>query len=137
MATPLPRTAASPADELRRLRAQLDRTQAPRVEAPPLPVHPLLASLLPEGGLRPGASYAVSASPSPSVSATQTKSITKTTSYEIGTVGGVKTIRKNSEYAVVATFIDFDPKNAGPRQVIVDGHLAVKLKGRIYTRIND
>ncbi|WP_458041957.1 MULTISPECIES: hypothetical protein [Bacteria] len=64
MATPLSHTAASPADELRRLRAQLDRAQAPRVEAPPLPVHPLLASLLPEGGLRPGSSYAVSASPS-------------------------------------------------------------------------
>src|SRR5690554_1373098 len=64
MATPLPHTAASPADELRRLRAQLDRAQAPRVEAPPLPVHPLLAPLLPEGGLRPGSSYAVSASPS-------------------------------------------------------------------------
>jgi hypothetical protein len=64
MATPLTSVAASPADELRRLRAQLDRAQAPRVEAPPLPVHPLLASLLPEGGLRPGAAYAVSASPS-------------------------------------------------------------------------
>lgn len=69
MATPLsPATAGhdrvSPADELRRLRAQLDRAQAPRVDAPPLPVHPLFASLLPEGGLRPGSSCAISASPS-------------------------------------------------------------------------
>lgn len=72
MASPLSRTAtpsagtlrATPADEVKRLRAQLDRVQSPRVEAPPLPVHPLLASVLPEGGLRPGSSYAISASPS-------------------------------------------------------------------------
>ncbi|WP_100811118.1 MULTISPECIES: hypothetical protein [unclassified Microbacterium] len=69
MATLLPHAAAghdraSPADELRRLRTQLERAQAPRVDAPPLPVHPLLAELLPEGGLRPGSSYAISASPS-------------------------------------------------------------------------
>ncbi|KKS98765.1 MAG: hypothetical protein UV74_C0003G0009 [Candidatus Woesebacteria bacterium GW2011_GWB1_43_14] len=51
--------------------------------------------------------------------------------------GGVKVIRKNSEYGVVVTFIDFDPKNAGPRIVFVNGHPAIKLKGRIYTKIND
>jgi hypothetical protein len=55
----------------------------------------------------------------------------------VGTAGGAKVIRKNSEYAVVSTFIDFDPKNAGPRIVIVDRQIAVKLKGRIYTQTNE
>jgi len=81
-------------------------------------------------------SASVSPSPSPEISPTQTKSITKALNYEIGVVSGLKTIRKSSEYAVVKTFIDFDPKNAGPRTVIVDGRVAIKLKGRIYT-IND
>jgi hypothetical protein len=52
-------------------------------------------------------------------------------------LGGVKIIRKNSEYAIVVSFIDFDTKNAGPRIVIVDRQPAYKLKGRIYTQTNE
>lgn len=49
-------------DEVNRLRAQIERMRAPRVHTPTLPTHPLLADLLPEGGLRSGATYAVSGS---------------------------------------------------------------------------
>ncbi|MFV0319504.1 MAG: hypothetical protein ACK5IN_03875 [Microbacterium sp.] len=41
------------------LRAQLERTQGRRLDAPVLPVHPVLAPLLPGGGLRAGAAYAL------------------------------------------------------------------------------
>jgi hypothetical protein len=51
-------------DEVRRLRAQLERVQGRRLDAPVLPVHPALASLLPGGGLKPGAAYSVSGSSS-------------------------------------------------------------------------
>lgn len=52
----------STSDELARLRAQLDEAQGRRVRTPPLPTHPLIADLLPEAGLRPGETYAVSGS---------------------------------------------------------------------------
>ncbi len=42
-----------------RLRAQLERVQGRKLDAPVLPVHPTLASLLPGGGLRPGAAYSL------------------------------------------------------------------------------
>jgi hypothetical protein len=41
------------------LRRQLERVQGRRLDAPVLPVHPALASLLPGGGLRPGAAYSL------------------------------------------------------------------------------
>ena len=47
------------AGEVQRLRAQLERVQGRRLDAPVLPVHPALAGLLPGRGLRPGAAYAV------------------------------------------------------------------------------
>jgi len=46
-------------DEIVRLRAQLERVQGRRLDAPVLPVHPALTSLLPGGGLRPGAAYSL------------------------------------------------------------------------------
>jgi hypothetical protein len=51
--------AQEPADEVLRLRSQLERVQGRRLDAPVLPVHPALASLLPGGGLRPGAAYSL------------------------------------------------------------------------------
>ena len=42
-----------------RLRSQLERVQGRKLDAPVLPVHPALASLLPGGGLRPGAAYSL------------------------------------------------------------------------------
>ena len=46
-------------DEVARLRAQLERVQGRRLDAPVLPVHPALASILPGGGLRPGSAYSL------------------------------------------------------------------------------
>ena len=52
----------STSDELARLRAQLDEAHGRRVRTPPLPAHPLIADLLPEGGLLPGETYSYSGS---------------------------------------------------------------------------
>lgn len=49
----------APVDEIARLRAQLERVQGRKLDAPVLPVHPALESLLPGGGLRPGAVYSL------------------------------------------------------------------------------
>lgn len=45
--------------DVQQLRAQLERVQGRKLDAPVLPTHPALAELLPGGGLRPGASYAL------------------------------------------------------------------------------
>ena len=50
--------------EVMRLRAQLERVQGRRLEAPVLPTHPAFASLLPGRGLRPGAAYSLGRSAS-------------------------------------------------------------------------
>lgn len=50
--------------EVRRLRAQLDRVQRPRMDPAVLPTHPSLAELLPGGGLRSGAAYSIGPSSS-------------------------------------------------------------------------
>lgn len=51
--------APAPPDEMSRLRAQLERMQGRKLDAPVLPVAPALAGLLPGGGLRPGAAYSL------------------------------------------------------------------------------
>jgi hypothetical protein len=50
------------ADEVARLRAQLERVQGRRLDVPTLPTHPALGALLPGGGLRPGSSYTLGSS---------------------------------------------------------------------------
>jgi len=50
------------AQEVQRLRAQLEQLQGRRMDAPVLPTHPALAELLPGRGLRPGSSYALGTS---------------------------------------------------------------------------
>ena len=56
---------ASPASgDVHRLRAQVDRMQGRRLDAPVLPVLPALASLLPGGGLRTGSAYSIAPSAS-------------------------------------------------------------------------
>jgi hypothetical protein len=50
--------------EVLRLKAQLERVQGRRLDAPMLPTHPAFASLLPGGGLRPGAAYSLGSSAS-------------------------------------------------------------------------
>lgn len=52
----------SVASEVQRLRAQLERVQGRKLDPTMLPVTPALADVLPGRGLRPGATYAVSAS---------------------------------------------------------------------------
>lgn len=58
------RDRAGVAGDVASLRAQLERVQGRRLDAPVLPVHPALAALLPGGGLRPGAAYSLSRSTS-------------------------------------------------------------------------
>jgi hypothetical protein len=50
---------AAPVSTVAQLRAQVERVQGRRLDAPVLPVHSALAELLPGGGLRPGAAYSV------------------------------------------------------------------------------
>jgi hypothetical protein len=50
--------------EVLRLRAQLERVQGRRLDAPVLPTHPVFSSLLPGGGLRAGSSYSLGRSTS-------------------------------------------------------------------------
>jgi hypothetical protein len=50
------------AGEVRRLRAQLERAQGRRLDAPVLPTPPAIADLLPGGGLRAGAAYSLAPS---------------------------------------------------------------------------
>jgi hypothetical protein len=52
-------TGLEPLNEVARLRAQLERVQGRRLDAPVLPVPPALAPLLPGGGLRPGSAYSL------------------------------------------------------------------------------
>ncbi|MFT4305656.1 MAG: hypothetical protein QM604_02050 [Microbacterium sp.] len=56
------REEAQQAAQLHRLRAQLERMQGRRLEAAMLPVPPMLAELLPDGGLRAGCAYALAPS---------------------------------------------------------------------------
>ncbi|WP_374312892.1 hypothetical protein [Microbacterium sp.] len=53
------RDRAGVAGDVASLRAQLERVQGRRLGASVLPVHPALATLLPGGGLRPGAAYSL------------------------------------------------------------------------------
>ncbi|MEJ1155134.1 hypothetical protein [Microbacterium marmarense] len=46
--------------DLASLRAQLERVQGRKLDAPVLPVHPVLSELLPGGGLMPGGVYSLS-----------------------------------------------------------------------------
>lgn len=55
------RTAVA-AEELLRLRAQMERVQGRRMDAAIIPTHPVLADLLPDRGLRAGSAYALGAS---------------------------------------------------------------------------
>ncbi|WP_256977712.1 hypothetical protein [Microbacterium sp. Yaish 1] len=52
------------AEDVQRLRAQMERMQGRRLDAPVLPTHPALAGLLPGRGLRPGAAYSLGSSSS-------------------------------------------------------------------------
>ena len=55
---------AEAVNDIRQLRAQLEQMQGRRLDAPVLPTHPAFTSLLPGGGLRPGAAYSLSPSAS-------------------------------------------------------------------------
>ena len=54
-----PPAGTSSSGTVAQLRAQVERVQGRRLDAPVLPVHPALASLLPGGGLRPGSAYSL------------------------------------------------------------------------------
>lgn len=66
----------------------------------------------------------------------ETHVLTKPLAYVIRAVigkGRKKILRKSLAYAIILTFIDFDPADQGPKIVMVDEKVAIKLKGNIYT----
>jgi hypothetical protein len=58
------RDQAQAVPDVHALRAQLERMQGRRLDAPVLPTHPAFTGLLPGGGLKPGAAYSLSPSAS-------------------------------------------------------------------------
>ncbi len=45
-----------------------------------------------------------------------------------------KVVAKSLKYSVVTKVINFDANKYSPRTIIVDGVLAIRLKGRNYTK---
>ena len=43
-------------------------------------------------------------------------------------------LKNNLKYSIVTKHINFDPSKVGPKIIIVDGSLAFRLKGRLYTK---
>jgi hypothetical protein len=62
--SPVGAAAPQTAAEIQRLRAQITRMQRRSAQVDAIPVHPELAPLFPEGGLRPGAVYSLDAATS-------------------------------------------------------------------------
>ncbi len=68
----------------------------------------------------------------------------KTATYNVSSIlkGRSKLVTKSLEYAVEVSFIDFDPTKVNlvtdeelhPRIVTVNGEVAIRLKGNIYTK---
>lgn len=46
-----------------------------------------------------------------------------------------KTITKSLKYSVITTFVNFKPAKFGPRTIIVNGVVAIRLKGNVYTKM--
>jgi len=44
-------------------------------------------------------------------------------------------ISKGLKYSVVTTVINFHPEKFSSQTIVVNGSLAVRLKGRVYTKI--
>ena len=46
-----------------------------------------------------------------------------------------KVITKSLKYSIITQVVNFNPNKYTPRTIIVDGSLAVRLKGRVFTKI--
>ncbi len=46
-----------------------------------------------------------------------------------------KTLTKSLKYSVVTTFVNFKPGQYGPRTILVNGVVAIHLKGNVYTKM--
>ena len=46
-----------------------------------------------------------------------------------------KAITKSMKYSVVTTFVNFNPAKFRPRTIIVNGTVAIHLKGNVYTKM--
>lgn len=57
-----PVSVAPPPDRVRELQARIHHMQTPRLDVRTIPTHPVIAELLPEGGIRQGAVYSVAGS---------------------------------------------------------------------------
>ena len=44
-------------------------------------------------------------------------------------------ITKGLRYSVLTKIVNFDPKKYTPRTVIVDGRIAIRIKGNVYTKM--
>ncbi len=43
-------------------------------------------------------------------------------------------IKKDLKYCIAVSLIDFNPEKQGPRTIMFEGKLAIRLKGRVYTK---
>lgn len=43
-------------------------------------------------------------------------------------------INKQLRYCIATRLVDFDPEKLGPKTIIYNNRLAIRLKGRIYTK---
>ncbi len=43
-------------------------------------------------------------------------------------------IKKDLKYCVAVSLIDFNPEKQGPRTILFEGKLAIRLKGHVYTK---
>lgn len=43
-------------------------------------------------------------------------------------------IKKDLKYCIAVSLVDFNPEKLGPRTIIFDGKMAIRLKGRLYTK---
>jgi len=46
-----------------------------------------------------------------------------------------KTLTKSLRYSVITKIVNFNPSKFNPRTIIVNGAVAIHLKGRVYTKI--
>ena len=50
-------------------------------------------------------------------------------------MSNVKVVKKSLKYSVIVKFINFDRKRLESRIIIVDGQPAIRIRGRIFTKI--
>lgn len=44
-------------------------------------------------------------------------------------------VKKDLKYCIAISLVDFNPDKKGPRTIIYEGSLAIRLKGTVYTKV--